>query len=148
MEIIARAFSAFFFSSRRRHTRCSRDWSSDVCSSDLVCIATGTRVFGMHPVRQGRVMHLDYEQGRRLTRTRYQRLAAALGLPGDALRGRVKLRHLPPVNLVTTGFEQALLARVDGYSVCLIDSLRAATPGINENFSDIRAPLDMLGRVS
>src|SRR6185503_10259632 len=24
----------FFFSSRRRHTRCSRDWSSDVCSSD------------------------------------------------------------------------------------------------------------------
>src|SRR6266498_4913708 len=26
---------AFFFSSRRRHTRCGRDWSSDVCSSDL-----------------------------------------------------------------------------------------------------------------
>ena len=24
-----------FFASRRRHTRCSRDWSSDVCSSDL-----------------------------------------------------------------------------------------------------------------
>src|SRR3989442_8090030 len=27
--------SLFFFSSRRRHTRCGRDWSSDVCSSDL-----------------------------------------------------------------------------------------------------------------
>src|SRR5207302_4367790 len=26
----------FFFSSRRRHTRFSRDWSSDVCSSDLL----------------------------------------------------------------------------------------------------------------
>src|SRR5256884_4221049 len=26
--------SLIFFSSRRRHTRCSRDWSSDVCSSD------------------------------------------------------------------------------------------------------------------
>src|SRR5690554_8114568 len=25
----------FFFSSRRRHTRCGRDWSSNVCSSDL-----------------------------------------------------------------------------------------------------------------
>src|SRR5205809_3142522 len=25
----------FFFSGRSRHTRCSRDWSSDVCSSDL-----------------------------------------------------------------------------------------------------------------
>src|SRR5690606_40325042 len=28
----------FFFSSRRRHTRFSRDWSSDVCSSDLMDI--------------------------------------------------------------------------------------------------------------
>src|SRR5690606_41096702 len=27
-----------FFSSRRRHTRFSRDWSSDVCSSDLVVV--------------------------------------------------------------------------------------------------------------
>src|SRR5699024_11752513 len=27
--------SVFFFSSRRRHTRSKRDWSSDVCSSDL-----------------------------------------------------------------------------------------------------------------
>src|SRR5690554_7810159 len=29
------SFFFFFFSSRRRHTRCGRDWSSDVCSSDL-----------------------------------------------------------------------------------------------------------------
>src|SRR5699024_6163523 len=28
-------FFSFFFSSRRRHTRSKRDWSSDVCSSDL-----------------------------------------------------------------------------------------------------------------
>src|SRR5436853_4819864 len=28
----------FFFSSRRRHTRCLSDWSSDVCSSDLYAI--------------------------------------------------------------------------------------------------------------
>src|SRR6266852_7283335 len=27
----------FFFPSRRRHTSCCRDWSSDVCSSDLAC---------------------------------------------------------------------------------------------------------------
>src|SRR5207247_3810303 len=29
------SFFCFFFSSRRRHTRSTRDWSSDVCSSDL-----------------------------------------------------------------------------------------------------------------
>src|SRR5690554_7260780 len=30
----------FFFSSRRRHTRCGRDWSSHVCSSDLQTLAS------------------------------------------------------------------------------------------------------------
>src|SRR5207302_2407120 len=33
--LVHRLLSFFFFSSRRRHTRFSRDWSSDVCSSDL-----------------------------------------------------------------------------------------------------------------
>src|SRR5690606_10207776 len=33
-------FFLFFFSSRRRHTRFSRDWSSDVCSSDLDIVPT------------------------------------------------------------------------------------------------------------
>src|SRR3712207_4317219 len=33
----------FFFSSRRRHTRYWRDWSSDVCSSDLVTTGVNTR---------------------------------------------------------------------------------------------------------
>src|SRR5690606_40876820 len=33
---VSRYLSCFFFSSRRRHTRFSRDWSSDVCSSDLI----------------------------------------------------------------------------------------------------------------
>src|SRR5437899_12893434 len=33
------AFLFFFFSSRRRHTRCLSDWSSDVCSSDLLELA-------------------------------------------------------------------------------------------------------------
>src|SRR5699024_11519909 len=32
--------SCFFFSSRRRHTRSKRDWSSDVCSSDLTAGGT------------------------------------------------------------------------------------------------------------
>src|SRR5699024_12222843 len=44
----------FFFSSRRRHTRSKRDWSSDVCSSDLHAAArterlqngAGTRITG------------------------------------------------------------------------------------------------------
>src|SRR5207253_4684977 len=34
LAVVSRIF-LFFFSSRRRHTRWPRDWSSDVCSSDL-----------------------------------------------------------------------------------------------------------------
>src|SRR5207249_11119743 len=37
-------FCFFFFSSRRRHTRSKRDWSSDVCSSDLVAGIAGVVV--------------------------------------------------------------------------------------------------------
>src|SRR5690625_6886327 len=37
----------FFFSSRRRHTRWPRDWSSDVCSSDLV-VTMKLKVFSVH----------------------------------------------------------------------------------------------------
>src|SRR3984893_7467972 len=36
----------FFFSSRRRHTRWPRDWSSDVCSSDLHVIAMDNLITG------------------------------------------------------------------------------------------------------
>src|SRR5699024_11677783 len=35
----------FFFSSRRRHTRSKRDWSSDVCSSDLHSDESGSTVY-------------------------------------------------------------------------------------------------------
>src|SRR5690606_39817202 len=41
----------FYFSSRRRHTSFSRDWSSDVCSSDLLCLAGFVAMQGL-PVEQ------------------------------------------------------------------------------------------------
>src|SRR5207253_6322829 len=37
---------SFFFSSRRRHTRWPRDWSSDVCSSDLKRLIPHTLIDG------------------------------------------------------------------------------------------------------
>src|SRR3712207_8691058 len=39
------AWTFFFFSSRRRHTRYWRDWSSDVCSSDLGLAERGGNLF-------------------------------------------------------------------------------------------------------
>src|SRR5437762_6745115 len=51
-------FYFFFFSSRRRHTRYIGDWSSDVCSSDLVLMTSATNghprksVTSFRPIRQ------------------------------------------------------------------------------------------------
>src|SRR5207245_3524351 len=51
---------SFFFSSSRRHTRCYRDWSSDVCSSDLGGeVLTGTPVTSLDQLPPSRVVLLD-----------------------------------------------------------------------------------------
>src|SRR5690606_41028114 len=43
----------FFFSSRRRHTRFSRDWSSDVCSSDLGLVTYQSNLIHICERRRG-----------------------------------------------------------------------------------------------
>src|SRR2546421_7066923 len=47
-------FFFFFFSSRRRHTRSDRDWSSDVCSSDL--LSTVRRADTIVVIERGRII--------------------------------------------------------------------------------------------
>src|SRR5205814_3603586 len=56
-------FLFFFFSSRRRHTRCLSDWSSDVCSSDLLVSDDLAVVYA--PLVPIRVMELLHERGSR-----------------------------------------------------------------------------------
>src|SRR5256884_4960926 len=59
----------FFFSSRRRHTRCSRDWSSDVCSSDLIFAAgTGNPYFSTDTAAALRAMEIKAEAILKATR--------------------------------------------------------------------------------
>src|SRR5690349_24090177 len=52
--------SLFFFSSRRRHTRSLRDWSSDVCSSDLPCSRDPARETGPDDVSVEVPMRIDH----------------------------------------------------------------------------------------
>src|SRR5262245_62218585 len=57
--LFAFSFRVFFFSSRRRHTRCLSDWSSDVCSSDLSGLGRAEmRGQGLDEVRIDRPMAL------------------------------------------------------------------------------------------
>src|SRR5690625_7051937 len=50
---------SFFFSSRRRHTRWPRDWSSDVCSSDLAQDAGTHRRYTMTCLTLGSAVRVD-----------------------------------------------------------------------------------------
>src|SRR5436305_8030849 len=52
-------FCFFFFSSRRRHTRCGRDWSSDVCSSDLLASGLAGLACAIAPMLMGLVATLN-----------------------------------------------------------------------------------------
>src|SRR5262245_62282727 len=51
-------FSLFFFSSRRRHTRCLSDWSSDVCSSDLGVMHVEELLLSRRAMRRAGVEHV------------------------------------------------------------------------------------------
>src|SRR5689334_24772841 len=58
MLILLFFFFFFFFSSRRRHTRWHCDWSSDVCSSDLVAFG-GARLQPHLPGQSGHVQLME-----------------------------------------------------------------------------------------
>jgi hypothetical protein len=94
------------------------------------------------------VLHVDYEQGSRLTRERYQRLARCMGLPPEALDDPLGLMAMPGPYLDQTSAEDALVKACDGCDRVTIDCLRAAAPSIEENSSDFRRPPDLLTRVS
>src|SRR5436309_7025460 len=55
------AVVVFFFSSRRRHTSFSRDWSSDVCSSDLIDAGNVVAVVGLKDAVAGSTVSDDKE---------------------------------------------------------------------------------------
>jgi RecA-family ATPase len=110
-------------------------------------LAAGRPVWGAYTGTQGRVLHVDLEQGDRLTRRRYQRLAAAMGVDLPSLGDSLGLAIMPPLKLARDHFVEwrDLMA---GRDLVIVDSLRAASGGQDENSSEIRGCVDMLGELS
>lgn len=123
-----------------------------VCAQDLaLAVASGGKAWGLFPTKLGRVVHFDYEQGERLTRQRYQRLARARGLGRAELGNRLEVIAFPADYIDadnTKQTEEWLVAETEGATLAIIDSFRAAAPHQEENSSAVRKPLDLLGRVS
>src|SRR6266536_6104948 len=96
----------FFFSSRRRHTRSTRDWSSDVCSSDLASsgdasssgaasgslgsfASSASRIIDRKSVVEGKSVDLG---GRRTTKKKKHKTMPAASLYRRAAK-HVRSRH-------------------------------------------------------
>src|SRR2546426_11374459 len=104
LDCVTYLFLFFFFSSRRRHTRLQGDWSSDVCSSDLVLFGL-LGEFRSVPGREERKFVADL--ARRLERAAGSRPSKERRcLPGIRKRIRTLLREIPhssPGSAATAG---------------------------------------------
>src|SRR5690242_20826368 len=81
--VVFRLKSLFFFSSRRRHTRLTCDWSSDVCSSDLCRLDAGRAHAGLRgPRSEGGAPHAAVPDLRR-RRARHR----GIGQRGSSIEG-------------------------------------------------------------
>jgi hypothetical protein len=112
-------------------------------------VATGRPVWGAWSVaRRGRVVHVDFEQGERLTAERYQRLAHGMGVSAEDIGDRLAIVPLPRVSLATPEGRAMLRELAEGAALVIVDSLRACAPELDENSSEVRAVLDTMTSVS
>src|SRR2546428_11407711 len=86
----------FFFSSRRRHTRSDRDWSSDVCSSDL---ERGAGELARDELAGNRELGEEHHEIGRIRRCRALNMLAERGRLGHEMFRRT--RSQPPVGCST-----------------------------------------------
>src|SRR5207302_3472673 len=134
-------FLFFFFSSRRRHTRFSRDWSSDVCSSDLPA-GPRTAVITTSGGSCGMIADLAY--GTRVempdfapeTKRRLAELLPAFGTPQNPLDTTGVIVDQP--ELLGACIDAVAGQGGGGYDALLINSDAPRDPGPNPAASERR----------
>jgi AAA domain/DnaB-like helicase N terminal domain len=114
----------------------------------LLSLAAGRSVWGAYTTGAARrVLHVDLEQGERLTRERYQRLMRGMALEPEDVGDRLGLACYPDLSLRREHYD-AWRRLLDGVSVVGVDSFKASIGGIDENSSDARYALDLCGELS
>lgn len=112
-----------------------------------LAMASVRKAWGGLECMPGRVLHVDLEQGKRLTKRRYKKLAHAMGIELGALGDRLVVAARPSLRLVPEHHDR-WVKLMTGRTLVIIDSWRAACPSVDENSSDVRQSLDMLGSLS
>ena len=107
-------------------------------------VASGTALWGSRACKRGRVLHLDYEQGLRVTAGRYQRLAHHEAIDASSVVGWLECGVLPSAGV----HRDSLSWMGEGRTLVIIDSWRAAHAEVDENSSEVRKTLDAMGMAS
>jgi hypothetical protein len=103
---------------------------------------------GLKVDRHGEVIVLDLEVGGYLTKQRLLQLAAGKWGQLTDWTGRLAFASFPRWSLLSTGAEAVLEATLRGKTLCIIDSLAAITPGVDENAKTMADHMALLARVS
>jgi AAA domain len=119
-----------------------------LCMSLGMSVALGRPAWGKYRVRRGVWVHFDYEQGRKETKRRVQRIAAAFGVGREETRDLLHVAVYPEVNLTTPDAVQHYVEAMHGASIATIDALKGITPGVEENSSSMRDFMRILSMAS
>lgn len=113
----------------------------------LVCVAAGTNWLGSFDCEAGPVAYLDWENGEYELRGRIQRVVEGMGIP-NPLELPISMCPMPDVHMRSPEFKDRIMALAENHKLIVVDSLRAASPGADENDSSMREGLDLLRRVA
>lgn len=112
-----------------------------------LAVATGMPFGGLLPVRQGRVLYVDFETGEHTLSERHRWALRERGVAGDAVP--IDYAYVPRLTLPSPEGEATLLRECQGHALVVIDTLSATYAiGADENSTDIGQALIMLHRVS
>jgi len=119
----------------------------------VIGLATERPLWCGAPAARLRVGFVDFEAGQGSTLKRLRRLARGMGVPIAELQatmrsGGLRCMFAPSRNLASADAEEWLTAQCAGLDLVVIDSLRNATPGADENATEIVHLLNKLSRVT
>lgn len=112
------------------------------------CACVGVDLLGKYPVSKSRVLHLDLEQSKEQTITRYLRLRNGLNIRSGFNISLSALDRIPVVNSGNYArVYEALVSIFKDYNLIIIDSLKALTEA-DENGGNIEPILKMIKRIA
>lgn len=95
--------------------------------------------------RRGRVLHITYDMGLRPTALVYRQLANGMGLTREQLAGQLSLSVHPQINLTSPDASRHFAEIMAPYDLVILDNLRDAAPGVDENDSQFGSLLATFG---